>query len=156
MNFSVRRAILADTARLAELREAMFRELGRHPDPGAPSFRDQAEAAFSDGIRNGTCEAWLAESSDGQAIGSVAMLFFPRLPSPESAATREGYLLNVYTAKNWRGRGVAAALVEASILRAKELRLGRIRLHATAAGQRVYAKAGFLARVDEMELILQR
>jgi len=154
--FTVRPATIADAARLGELRESMFRELGRHPDPVAPSFRDRATEAFVDGFRHGTCEAWIAESSAGDAIGSVAMLFLPRLPSPESAATREGYLLNVYTTSEWRGRGVAASLVHAAINRARELGMGRIRLHATAAGQRVYTRAGFLARLDEMELIIRR
>jgi len=153
--FTVRRATATDAATLGSLRELMFRELGRHPDPSAPAFHERATAAFADGFRHGTCEAWLAESSDNRAIGSVAMLFYPRLPSPESPATREGYLLNVYTTSDWRGRGVAAALVQASIDRARELGLGRIRLHATSAGQHVYAKAGFLARLDEMELILR-
>jgi GNAT superfamily N-acetyltransferase len=83
------------------------------------------------------------------------MLIYPRLPSPESSATSEGYLLNVYTTPEWRARGVAAALVSASIIRARELGLGRIRLHATEAGQRVYEKVGFRPRVDEMELILR-
>jgi len=43
--FTVRPATIADAARLGELREAMFRELGRHPDPSAPSFRDRATEA---------------------------------------------------------------------------------------------------------------
>jgi len=152
--FSVRRATVADASVLGSLREVMFRELDRHPDPGAPAFGQTSAEAFRDSITRGACEAWLAESPNGVAIGSVAMLIYPRLPSPESAATAEGYLLNVYTDRAWRGRGVAAALVDASIARARGLGLGRIRLHATEAGQRVYEKAGFRSRVDEMELRL--
>ena len=152
--FIVRAAGLTDAPRLGQLRDEMFRELGRHPDPGAAAFSDRAAVAFAESFRHGTCEAWVAESVDGALIGSVAMLLLPRLPSPESSAIREGYLLNVYTIPECRGRGVAAALVDASIARARVLGLGRIRLHATEAGQRVYEKAGFLSRVDEMELRL--
>lgn len=153
-SFIVRAASVTDAPRLGHLRDVMFHELGRHPDPGAPAFRDRAAIAFAEGFRHGTCEAWVAESADGELIGSVAMLIYPRLPSPESAALHEGYLLNVYTVPGWRGRGVAAALVSASIARARKLGLGRIRLHATEAGQRVYEKSGFKQRVDEMELRL--
>lgn len=153
--FIVRAAAMADAPRLGHLRDAMFHELGRHPDPGAPAFRDRAAIAFAESFRHGTCEAWVAESADGELIGSVAMLIYPRLPSPESAAVHEGYLLNVYTVPAWRSRGVAAALVNASIERARALGFGRIRLHATEAGQRVYEKAGFKLRTDEMELRLR-
>src|SRR4030095_4578176 len=152
--FTVRTATIADAPRLGQLREAMYRELGRNPDPDAPAFRVQSAVAFADSFRTGTCEAWLAESPDGLAIGSVAMLIYPRLPSPELAATREGYLLNVYTVPGWRKRGIAATLVDASITRARELGLARIRLHASDAGHGVYKKAGFIARLDEMELTL--
>ena len=153
--FIVRAATVSDAPRLGHLREAMFRELGRHPDGGGPEFREDASAAFAEGFRYGTCEAWVAESPDGELVGSVAMLIYPRLPSPESAAIHEGYLLNVYTIPAWRNRGIAAALVDASIERARELELGRIRLHATEAGQRVYERVGFKIRVDEMELRLR-
>jgi GNAT superfamily N-acetyltransferase len=152
--FIIRPATTGDAPRLGQLRDEMFAELGRRPDPGAPAFRDRAAIAFAEGFRHGTCEAWVAESPDGGLVGSVAMLVYPRLPSPESPAVHEGYLLNVYTIPAWRGRGIAAALVSASIDRARKLGMGRIRLHATEAGQRVYEKAGFKTRVDEMELRL--
>lgn len=152
--FTIRAATVADAAILGWLREVMFEELGRYPDVGGPAFRDAAAAAFAHTIARGTCVAWLAQSDAGEPIGSNALLVFPRLPSPESLARSEGYLLNVYTAPQWRRQGVATKLVAASIERAKALGLARIRLHATAEGQRIYAAAGFQPRQDEMELHL--
>ena len=96
----------------------------------------------------------MAQSEAGEVIGSVALLLFPRLPSPDSVAAREGYLVNVYTVPQWRRRGVAAGLVAAAISSARELGLGRIRLHATPEGQVVYTAAGFRLRPDAMELRL--
>jgi GNAT superfamily N-acetyltransferase len=152
--FRVRRATVADASVLAQLREALFRESGRPPAGDLPPFVEDAATAFATTLATGTCEAWLAESNEGQAIGSVAMLVVPKLPSPESRAPREGYLLSVYTAPEWRRRGVATALVAAAIGRARELGCGRIRLHATESGRSVYAAAGFEPRQDEMELRL--
>jgi GNAT superfamily N-acetyltransferase len=152
--FHVRLATADDAQTLGALRTELFSELGRLSASGQPAFERAAAHALADAIDRGDCCAWLAESAPGQPIGSVVMLIYPRLPSPESPALREGYLLNVYTSPDWRGRGVAAALVEAAIAHARELGLGRIRLHATAAGQRVYAAAGFILRDDEMELRL--
>ena len=154
--FAVRFATPLDAQTLGALRTELFTELGRLSASGQPAFERAAAHALADAIERGDCFAWLAESAPGLPIGSVAMLIYPRLPSPESPDLREGYLLNVYAVPDWRGRGVATALVEAAIAGARELGLARIRLHATAAGQRVYAAAGFILRDDEMELQLLR
>jgi GNAT superfamily N-acetyltransferase len=154
-SFTVRAATVSDAGTLATLRSAMFRELRNTPSPGdRAAFEALAASAFQAGLNNGTCLAWLAEATDRRPIGSVALLVFPRLPSPESLARQEGYLLNVYTTPDFRGRGIATALVAAAVAKARELHLGRIRLHATPEGQSVYAAAGFAARHDEMELRL--
>ena len=154
--YEVRQATIRDAAALGQLREDLFLELGRLTTRGTGEFREEAARAFATGLTDGTCEAWMAFSGEGEVIGSVAMLLHARLPSPESSVTREGYLLNVYTAPRWRRRGVADALVSASVARARDLGLGRIRLHATDEGKSVYEKAGFAPRLDEMELTLRR
>lgn len=66
----------------------------------------------------------------------------------------EGYLLSIFVAPEWRRRGVATALVAAAIHAARERGLRRIRLHSTPEGRRTYERAGFVARLNEMELRL--
>lgn len=149
--FQVRPATLGDLRALALLRTALFEELGQK---ATAHFNELTEAAFADALERGSCCAWVAQSEAGEVIGAVALLLFPRLPSPNSVAPREGYLVNVYTVPQWRRRGVAAGLVAAAISSARELGLGRIRLHATPEGQVVYTAAGFRLRPDAMELRL--
>jgi GNAT superfamily N-acetyltransferase len=147
----VRPATVQDAATLAAFRSALFAELGESPAAG---FERQAIAAFVAGLEEGRCHAWLAETDDHQPMGAVALLSHPRLPTPGSPADREGYLLNVYTVPRWRGHGVATALVAAAVARGRELGMARIRLRTTAEGRLVYAAAGFVHRLDEMELVL--
>jgi len=150
----VRAATPADAAGLAAERRVLFDELGQSAAPGqSAAFAEQSAAAFHDGLTEGWCLAWLALAG-AETIGSVALLIFPRLPSPASLARREGYLLNVYTHPSWRGRGVATTLVATAVAKARALGLARVRLHATAQGRRVYAAAGFEVRDNEMELTI--
>src|SRR5262249_30745855 len=141
-----------DAQAIAVLRYKMFEDLGRHATDPARFIQDSAET-FAALLASGTCEVWLAEADD-KAVATLALLFYPRLPSPESSVTREGYIVNVYTEREWRGRGIAGALVDTAIITAKQLGFGRVRLHPSAEGQPLYAAAGFLSRFDEMELTL--
>jgi len=153
-SIAIRSATPADAARLAAQRGRLFQELGQYTSPAHRStFEQEAEAAFRQGLSDGTCLAWLADTGSA-TVGSVALLIYPRLPSPASPARREGYLLNVYTDPDWRSVGIATTLVVTAIKKARELGLARIRLHATAKGQPVYAAQGFASRHDEMELTL--
>jgi len=150
----IRPAVPSDAAGLAVQRRALFEELRQSTAPGQEAdFEAQSVGAFREGLADGSCLAWLAIAG-AEPIGSVALLIFPRLPSPASFARREGYLLNVYTDPRWRGLGVATALVATAVARARALGLARVRLHATAQGRPVYTAAGFTARDDEMELKL--
>ena len=138
---------------------ALFRELGSGPTAERESeFRAVCDRAFTDVLTHERGVAWLAESAAGEQVGdpvgSNVLLLFPRIPSPNCLIADEGYVLSVYTLPAWRGRGVATALMRESIAEARRRGLARLRLHATPAGQRVYAGEGFKLRTDEMELWL--
>jgi GNAT superfamily N-acetyltransferase len=140
---------------LTTLRVALFRELGHDVSPERQATFERATlTAFANGLKRSDCLGWLAESGNRDAIGSTVLLVFPRLPSPESHSSTEGYLLSVYTVPTWRRQGVATALSQAAVAKARELGLARIRLHATSDGQPVYGAIGFLLRDNEMELCL--
>jgi ribosomal protein S18 acetylase RimI-like enzyme len=153
--FTTRRATARDAATLAELRDELFRELDPAAAARAPAgFAALCASEFAALVAGDGARAWLAQAADGASVGTAVLLLFPRLPTPALPPAREGYLLNVYTRPAWRGRGVASALVAAAVADARALGLARIRLHATAEGQPVYAAAGFRPRTDEMELRL--
>ncbi len=62
-------------------------------------------------------------------------------------------ILNMYTLPEWRGQGLATALLQEIIHFAKSTSIRRLWLHATESGRPIYEKAGFLPTSAEMEFV---
>ena len=99
--------------------------------------------------------AYLAEA-DGEA---VATIFMVRLEKPASVHFLNGktcYLMNVYTAENYRRQGIASMLLDRLISDARAEGITCIDLSATTMGKPVYLKKGFIERGNtEMRLELK-
>ena len=154
--FRLARATIRDIDVLTRCRLDLFRELQGEPAPAvAAGFEVRCREALRDGFAGDTLVAWVAQpAGGGEPIGSLILLLYPRLPSLANLRTREGYLINVYTRPDWRGRGVGGSLMDAALAHARRLGLARIRLHASPLGRRLYSHYAFHGREDEMELDL--
>jgi GNAT superfamily N-acetyltransferase len=154
-SFHVRPATAEDGGAFTALRIELFRETGGiRSEEQAGALARATLDAFAEGIRTGTCLAWLAFPPQGDAIGSAAMHVFDRLPSPQNPGRLEGYFAHLFIQRGWRRRGVGTALVEAALAEARRRRLGRVRLHATVEGRALYERLGFRLRTNDMELVL--
>jgi len=86
--------------------------------------------------------AYLAEE-DGKAVASVFLLISERPAGPAFMTARTGTILNVYTAPEYRRRGLAQTLLETAIADARQMDVSRIDLKATPMGRGLYEKLGF-------------
>ena len=135
------------------LRRALLSELGELPGGGeAQTFEEASRVYFLSHIgRDLFC--WGIPAEDGlAACGSLCL--FERLPYPGNPAGREGYLLNVYTRPEFRGKGYATRILEEMIRFAGKNGIGRLWLSASDMGRPLYRRAGFADRENEMELFL--
>ena len=64
-------------------------------------------------------------------------------PSSKNLAGVEGYILNMYTALEWRGRGIARMIVEELTSAALAANARFVSLRASDQGRPMYEKAGF-------------
>ncbi|MCG8694277.1 MAG: GNAT family N-acetyltransferase [Minwuiales bacterium] len=154
MEYRIRRLAVADAAEFARFRMLMFQEMGEIADAAeAEDFRRRMIPHLETVIADGSFVGWLAESG-GTVLGAGGANVFHRLPTPTDRAGKELYLLNMYTVPDYRGFGIAAAIVEAAKALAREQGANRIWLTATDAGRPVYAKAGFVPTQSEMQFTL--
>jgi GNAT superfamily N-acetyltransferase len=88
-------------------------------------------------------------------FSASGLVYHRHAPSAKNLSGVEVYIMNMYTLPEWRGRGIATALLEKLVAFARESNYYRIRLHTYPKALRLYTRAGFVLAGDEMKLDLR-
>lgn len=91
---------------------------------------------------------------EGIIIASCLLCIYETVPIPSCLNGKSGLLLNVYTLKEHRRKGLSFALLTKMIEEAKQIGVGKILLTYTDDGYRLYQKLGFEKLEKEMVLKL--
>ncbi len=150
--FAIRRATAADASVLARHRAGMFRDMGELPDELRDPVVNASTAYFARAIPEGTYVAWVAQNRDapGEIVGGAGLQLRELLPRPHPEETRlmrgpQALVLNVFTERSWRRRGVAEALMRELLAWCRDNGVDSVVLHASNEGRPLYEKLGFTA-----------
>ena len=124
--------------------------MGELPDGLHDTLVAAARAYFTQAIPDGRYVGWVAELDD-QSNGIVAgagLQLRELLPRPNGARGRlvrgpQGLVMNVYTERAWRRRGVADALMRELLQWCRGNGIESVVLHASLEGRPLYEKLGF-------------
>ena len=148
--YRIRRATAADAGVLARHRAEMFRDMGELPDDLYDALIDAARAYITQAITDGRYIGWVAELDAGsrEVVGGAGVQLRELLPRPDVARERlvrgpQGLVVNVYTERAWRRRGVADALMRELLRWCRGNGIESIVLHASGEGRPLYEKLGF-------------
>jgi GNAT superfamily N-acetyltransferase len=143
----VRRATADDAGVVAHHRVQMFLDMGDVSDSAAPALREATERWLAVALRNGEYVGWLAILPDGAVAAGAGVHVRAIIPRPSSngdvTCGPEALVVNVYTERRWRRRGIARRLMEEVLAWADRERLIRVVLHASAEGRPLYESLGF-------------
>lgn len=153
--FRLRTARLDDIPVLVRLRSSMMRDIGRSSEPLIRRHEGRFSPWLRAALRARRITGLLAQDPTGRVVGCGLLWLQPRPPSPRYPFTEVPYVLSMYTVPEWRGRGIATAIVRRFVHQARRLGYPRVELHATEAGRPVYARVGF-EPTDQMRLELGR
>lgn len=148
----IRSATIADAAVLASLRAEFLAEVTQ----GAvldPALRPALVDYFGRSLATGEFIAELALAG-GEIIATSGLVWHQHPPTPKNVSGREAYVMNMYTRPVWRGRGIAAQLLERLFKIIRERGVHRVVLHAMPRARDLYTRAGFTAVDSEMRLDL--
>jgi GNAT superfamily N-acetyltransferase len=150
-SFTVRTATVVDAPTLARHRAEMFRDMGVLPEPLFEVLVDASRRYFEEAIPSGEYLGWLASptTASSEIIAGAGLQLRRVLPHPDPrrgdvALGRQGVVLNVYTERAWRRRGLAAPLMQHVLNWATANGVTSLVLHASHDARSLYEKLGFV------------
>jgi|HubBroStandDraft_6_1064221.scaffolds.fasta_scaffold01980_7 ribosomal protein S18 acetylase RimI-like enzyme len=136
-------------------RRGMFFDMG-HRDEQA---LDLMSGKFGEWLRR-TMEAeeylaWFAVSEDGAVMGGAGLWLMDWPPHMIGGGRWRGNIVNVYTEREYRRRGIARELMKAAMGWCEKNEVETVVLHASAEGRALYESLGFEG-TNEMRLVRRK
>ncbi|HEY3645825.1 MAG TPA: GNAT family N-acetyltransferase [Gammaproteobacteria bacterium] len=133
---------VADAGTVTQHRHRMFVDAGKPDDAALAAMSEAFLPWVRAKLEAGQYFGWFAEA-EGRVVSGIGMMAIEWPPHPLHLEPLRGYILNVYTEPEWRGRGLAKRLTGLAMDAARERGLNLTILHATEMGKSLYAKLGF-------------
>jgi len=145
-----RKAILADAPALAHMRALFLADAG---DLATQAQQAEIELIlldyFTSALADDSFAAWIA--CDGERIVATSGLTFSLVPpSYSNQSGKVAYIMNMFTLREYRRKGIAMKLFERIVEEAKLRGYSKITLHATDMGRPLYEKFGFCDSKGDM------
>lgn len=93
----------------------------------------------------------MAEDDRGEIIATVAVTCLDYPPAYTNSIGRRGFIANMYTADEYRGQGIAAALIHMMDEEAVNGGVPKPILHTSATGGKAYAKS----EANEADVVME-
>ena len=113
---------------------------------------EKSYAYYRRALESGEHIAYLVYDN-GKFIGAGGVSFYQVMPTYHNPTGKKAYIMNMYTAPEYRRQGIAIHTLDLLVKDAKEQGVLQIALEATDMGRPLYERYGFVKMEDEMELI---
>jgi GNAT superfamily N-acetyltransferase len=150
--YAVRRASTDDIDTLVAHRRSMFVDMGYQDETALDSMAAKCHIWLLARMNRGEYLAWLAMAPDQSIVAGTGLWLMDWPPHMIGRGTR-GNILNVYTAVEFRRRGLAGELMKAAMQWCRSNGVDTVVLHASPEGRRLYESMGFVG-TNEMRIKL--
>lgn len=152
MNLTYKKATLDDIDILTETRIEVLRAANRlSADVDMSEVECRSREYYKKALLDHTHIAYLAFDEDN-FVGAGGVSFYQVMPTYHNPSGKKAYIMNMYTAPNYRRNGIAYQTLDMLVKDAKNRGITAISLEATDMGRPLYEKYGFVKMKDEMEL----
>ena len=153
MNFTYKTAMPEDIDILVTTRIEVLRAANKlDDDVDMTEVAVQSRAYYEKALKDGSHTAILVYDKE-KIIGAGGISYFEVMPTYHNSTGKKAYIMNMYTAPEYRRQGIAIHTLDLLVKNAKKQGVSQIALEATAMGRPLYERYGFVKMEDEMELI---
>ena len=150
---SYRKATLDDLEILTETRIEVLRAANQlSNDVDMSEVKKQSLEYYQNALINNSHLAYLIFDED-KFVGAGGISYFQVMPTYHNPTGKKAYIMNMYTAPEYRRQGIAIHTLNLLVNDAREQGVSQIVLEATDMGRPLYEKYGFVKMEDEMELV---
>lgn len=151
--YEYKKATIEDLDELVRTRIIVLRAANKLSDGEDMSeVERQSREYYKRALQTGEHTAYLVYDNE-KFIGAGGVSFYQVMPTYHNPGGRKAYIMNMYTAPEYRRQGIARRTLDLLVAEAKEQGVLQISLEATEMGRPLYEKYGFSAMQDEMEFL---
>ena len=152
MIYDYKRATAEDIEELVRTRIIVLRAANKLSDEeDMPEVEQESFEYYQRALQTGEHIAYLVYDN-GKFIGSGGVSFYQVMPTYHNPSGKKAYIMNMYTAPEYRRQGIAYHTLDLLVKESKAQGVSQIALEATDMGRPLYRKYGFVKMEDEMEL----
>ena len=151
-NYEYKKATIADIDELIRTRIIVLRASNNLSDDVDMSVVEkESYEYYKRALETGEHIAYLVYDKEN-FIGAGGVSFYQVMPTYHNPTGRKAYIMNMYTAPEYRRQGIAINTLDLLVKDARRQGVRQIALEATDMGRPLYEKYGFVKMEDEMEL----
>jgi GNAT superfamily N-acetyltransferase len=152
-DIAIREAGPDDIPEILRQRRAMYEDMDYKDSEKLAAMVSLSAQYLTGALAEGSFRAWLALDGN-HVVGGGAVVISPWPAHPYDLECRHATILNVYTHKEYRRRGIARRIMQTMIDWCKGQGFARVALHASKDGRHLYESLGFEPS-NEMRLKLR-
>ncbi|MDE7358763.1 MAG: GNAT family N-acetyltransferase [Lachnospiraceae bacterium] len=151
--FEYKKAAAEDIDELVRTRIIVLRAANKLTDDvDMPIVEQESFAYYKRALATSEHIAYLVYDN-GIFIGAGGVSFYQVMPTYHNPTGKKAYIMNMYTAPEYRRQGIALHTLDLLVKDAKEQGVSQIALEATDMGRPLYEKYGFVKMEHEMVLV---
>ena len=152
-NYEYKKATIEDINELVRTRIIVLRAVNKLSDDVDMSVVEkESYEYYKRALETGKHITYLVYDN-GTFIGAGGVSFYQVMPTYHNPTGKKAYIMNMYTAPEYRRKEIAIHTLDLLVKDAREQGASQITLEATEMGRSLYEKYGFVKMEDEMELI---
>jgi GNAT superfamily N-acetyltransferase len=152
-NLQIREATPADIPEILRQRRAMYEDMDYKNAAALSAMVSISANYLAKAMAEGSFRSWLA-SIETRTVAGGAIIISPWPAHPYGLECRRATILNVYTDRDYRRRGIARRILQTMIAWCRHEDFARVDLHASPDGRHLYELLGFEPS-NEMRLKLK-